>query len=158
MDNLFKFKHVDGSSKSGTGYPQFYFNVFFFSFFWRERHWAMSNQHNWSLQLAILCYKSNSIVSMKECIIIWSSVSHIKPWWTFFPWILTYAAINHFKTTFFNTWGFATKLYQTWIIYSSSNMLMVQVRVVPGIPNSIWMLSSEESSIEQYQNIIEVFN
>ena len=37
-------------------------------------------------------------------------------------------------------------------------MLMVQVEVVPGMPNSIWMLSSEESSIEQYQiNMIEVF-
>ena len=54
---------------------------------------------------------------------------------------------------------FSTKLYQTWIIYSSSNMLMVQARMVPGIPNSIWMISSEESSIKQCQiNIIEVFN
>ena len=91
MDNLFKFKHVDGSSKSGTGYPQFYMNAFF----WREQLWAMSNQHNWSLQLAIQCCKSNSIMSMKECTIIWSSVSHIKPLWTFIPWILTYADLEH---------------------------------------------------------------
>ena len=89
MNNLFKFKHVDGSSKSGTGYPQFYMNAFF----WRKQHWAIS-KYNWSLQLAILCYKSNSIVSMKECIIIWSSVSHIKPLWTFIPRILTYADLE----------------------------------------------------------------
>ena len=73
-----------------TGYPQFYTNAFF----WREQHWAMSNQHNWSFQLAIQCYKSNSIESMKECIIIWSSVSHIKPLWTFIPRILTYADLE----------------------------------------------------------------
>ena len=90
MDNLFKFKHVDGSSKSGSGYPKFYMNAFF----WREQHCAMSNQHNWSLRLAIQCYKSNSIVSMKECIIIWSSVSHIKPLWTFISRILTYADLE----------------------------------------------------------------
>ena len=36
-------------------------------------------------------------------------------------------------------------------------MLLVQVRVVPGMPNSIWMLSSEENSTEQCQiNMIEV--
>ena len=38
-------------------------------------------------------------------------------------------------------------------------MLMVQVRVVLGMPNSIWMLSSEDNSIEQRQiKMIEVFN
>ena len=38
-------------------------------------------------------------------------------------------------------------------------MLKVQVRVVPGMPNSIWMLSSEDSSIAQRQiNMIEIFN
>ena len=31
---------------------------------------------------------------MKECIIIWSSVSHIKPLWTFIPRILTYADLE----------------------------------------------------------------
>ena len=35
-------------------------------------------------------------------------------------------------------------------------MFMVQLGVVPGMPNSIWMLSSEDSSIEQCQiNMIE---
>ena len=89
-DNLFKFKHVDSSSKSGTGYAQFYMNVFF----WRERHWALSNQHGWSLQLAIQCYKSNSIVSINECIMIWSSILHKKPLRTLFSRILTYADLD----------------------------------------------------------------
>ena len=95
-DNLFKFKHVDSSSKSGTGYAQFYMNVFF----WRDQHWALSNQHGRSLQLAIQCYKSNSIESINECIMIWSSILH-KPFRTLFSRILTYTDLDPRPLDFF---------------------------------------------------------
>ena len=96
-DNLFKFKHVDSSSKSGTGYARFYMNVFF----WREQHWALSKQHGRSLQLAIQCYKSNSIESINECIMIWSSILHKQPLRTLFSRILTYADLDHRLLDFF---------------------------------------------------------
>ena len=89
-DYLFKFNHVDGSSRSGTGYSTFYMN----DFFWRQQHLAMSNQHDWSFQKAIQCYKTNFRVSINECIIIWSSILHIKPLWTLIPRILTYADLD----------------------------------------------------------------
>ena len=96
-DNLFKFKHVESSSKSGTGYAQFYMNVFF----WREQHWALSNQHGRSLQLVIQCYKSNSIVSINECIMIWSSILHKQPLRTLFSRILTYTDLHPRPLDFF---------------------------------------------------------
>ena len=43
-------------------------------------------------------------------------------------------------------------------MYSSLSIFMVEEGVEPGMSNSIWMLSSEESSIEQCQINIENFN
>ena len=54
----------------------------------------MSNQHDWSLQKANQCYKTNFIVSINGCIIIWSSILHIKPLWTLIPRIPTYADLD----------------------------------------------------------------
>ena len=42
-----------------------------------------------------------------------------------------------FRNDFLQLQSSSIKLYQTRTIYSSSSMLIVQIRVVPGMPNSI---------------------